>query len=69
MSQERRMGNFVAWLLLRDTMSPLTPYRRIVDGSNDGGIDAIYTLMRIVLFTDHKAVEHPAAARDMSRRA
>lgn len=68
MSEDDAWEVFVSWLLLRDmdvTLDDL--HGGVVDGPNDGGIDALYTLIQgSVIPPDHKAVEDPAAAREMS---
>lgn len=59
---------FVTWLLLRDFDVTLDSLQDgVVDGGNDGGIDAIYTLIESgIVQPDHKAVEDPKAAREMT---
>ncbi|MBU8860511.1 MULTISPECIES: AIPR family protein [unclassified Micromonospora] len=68
MSEDDAWEVFVAWLLLRDfdvTLDSL--HAGVVDGSNDGGIDAVYTLLESgIVQPDHKAVEDPKAARTMT---
>jgi hypothetical protein len=59
---------FTAWLLLRDSDATLDAIQNgIVDGGNDGGIDALYTLLEGgILPPDHLVVENARAARDMT---
>ena len=59
---------FVSWLVLRDFDVTLDALQDgIVDGSDDGGIDAIFTLIEgSIVPPDHKAVEDAKAAREMS---
>lgn len=68
MAEDDAWEVFVAWLLLREFDVTLDALQDgIVDGSNDGGIDAIYTLIEGgITPPDHKAVEDPRAAREMT---
>src|SRR4051794_12609587 len=68
MNEDDAWEIFVAWLILRESDVTLDALRDgIVDGSNDGGIDAIYTFIESAIVSpDHKAVEDPRAARDMT---
>lgn len=58
---------FLAWLLLRDKEVTLDAISDgIVDGSNDGGVDAIYTFLEgSILPIDHQVVEDKQAAREL----
>ncbi|WP_158835951.1 AIPR family protein [Streptomyces sp. NRRL S-350] len=58
---------FLAWLLLREKEVTLDAISDgIVDGSNDGGVDAIYSLLEgSILPLDHQVVEDPQAAKEL----
>lgn len=58
---------FLSWLLLRDKDVTLDAISDgVVDGSNDGGVDAIYTFLEgSILPIDHQVVENQQAAREL----
>ncbi|MFD9598473.1 AIPR family protein [Kitasatospora sp. NPDC059973] len=58
---------FLSWLLLREKEVTLDAISDgIVDGSNDGGVDAIFTLLEgSVLPLDHQVVESQQAAKEL----
>ncbi|WP_157815792.1 AIPR family protein [Kitasatospora sp. CB02891] len=58
---------FLSWLLLREKEVTLDAISDgIVDGSNDGGVDAIFTLLEgSVLPLDHQVVESPQAVKEL----
>jgi AIPR protein len=67
MSDQDAWEVFLAWLLLRDKEVTLDAINDgVVDGSNDGGVDAVYTLLEGgILPIDHQVVEDPQAAREL----